>query len=233
MPRIAVVTGGNRGIGLEICRQLGRLGLEVVLTARDEVKGHAAAKQLDAEGLDVSFQQLDVTDPASVQQFTKDMLRYFKGIDVLVNNAAILPDEKQPALAVDLDVVRNTLETNVLGVWRLCQSIVPIMLKQHYGRVVNLSSGYGQLSEMDAANAPAYRLSKTAVNALTRLVAAECAGTNVLVNAVCPGWVRTDMGGPGAERPVEKGAETPVWLATLPDGGPTGALFRDRQPIAW
>jgi NAD(P)-dependent dehydrogenase (short-subunit alcohol dehydrogenase family) len=157
-------------------------------------------------------------------------------LEILVNNAGILIDPLDPAAGsvfhTKVDTLRRTYETNVYGPLQLCQALIPLMQVRGYGRVVNISSGMGQLSEMNGGY-PGYRLSKTALNALTRIFADELKGTNILVNSVCPGWVRTDMGGPKASRSVEEGVYTIVWLATLPSGSPTGQFFRDRQPIPW
>ncbi len=230
--RIAVVTGANRGLGLEICRQLAKGGVRVVLTARDEQLGRQAAEKLAEQNLSASFHPLDVCDAQSVerfQQFSKDSL---KRVDILVNNAGIFIDKTSSALDADLERVRQTFETNVLGAWRLSQALIPLMRGNGYGRIVNLSSGLGQLCTMEGGFG-GYRVSKAALNALTRMLAAELVGTNILVNAVCPGWTRTDMGGPEAERSIKHGAQTPVWLASLADGGPTGLLFRDKEIIPW
>jgi NAD(P)-dependent dehydrogenase (short-subunit alcohol dehydrogenase family) len=232
--RIAVVTGGNRGIGFEICRQLGRRGgVRVFLTARSEAKGSAAAKKLRDEGLDVEFHLLDVAIVESIKAFAGWLEGTCKRCDVLVNNAGILADPRSSrVLDSGVQVWRETLETNVLGPLMLVQALVPLMKKQSYGRIVNLSSGQGQLSEMGVGT-PAYRVSKAALNALTRTLAAELRGGGILVNSMCPGWVKTDMGGPSAPRTVEQGADTAVWLATLPDDGPSGGFFRDRKLIPW
>ena len=230
--RVAVVTGANRGIGFEICRQLARKGARVVLTARDEAKGRAAAELLAGEGHDVLFHTLDVTENDSIDGFCAYVKDELRGVDILVNNAGVFLDQRKLGLDVPMSVVRETLETNLLGAWRLAQVLVPVMRWTNYGRIVNVSSGLGAMSEM-AGGYPAYRISKASLNALTRILADELRGTNILVNAMCPGWVQTDMGGPRATVPVDKGADTAVWLATLPDGGPTGGFFRDRRPIAW
>jgi NAD(P)-dependent dehydrogenase (short-subunit alcohol dehydrogenase family) len=234
--RIALVSGANRGIGLEIVRQLARRGTVAVIGARDVAKGQAAAESLAAEGLDAPVVQLDVEDGTSIVDAVAEIVALFGRIDILVNNAAVLIDGpggfKSSLFDLKSETARRTFETNVLGPLRLTQAVVPIMQRTGYGRIVNLSSGAGQLSDM-RSGFPAYRMSKAALNALTRVTASELASTNIKVNAVCPGWVRTDMGGTEAERPVEIGAETPVWLATLPDDGPTGGFFRDRRPIAW
>jgi NAD(P)-dependent dehydrogenase (short-subunit alcohol dehydrogenase family) len=234
--RIALVTGANRGIGLEIVKQLSRAGLLAVLGSRDVAKGREAAAKLASEGLEPPVVALDVTDEGSVRAAVEEVMRLFGRIDVLVNNAGILREGATPdvskVLALSPALALETFGTNTLGPLRMIEAVVPIMLKGGYGRVVNLSSGAGQLAEM-GGGFPAYRMSKAALNALTRITAAEFGPTPVKVNAMCPGWVRTDMGGADATRPVEKGAETAVWLATLPDSGPTGGFFRDKAPIAW
>jgi NAD(P)-dependent dehydrogenase (short-subunit alcohol dehydrogenase family) len=231
--RVAVVTGGNRGIGLEICRQLAARGLRVVLTARDAAKGEAAARALAKQGGEVGFHPLDVTDAGQVKALAHWLDTTLGGADVLVNNAGILPEGRgRGVLEVDPEVFRVTHETNVMGPLMLCQALVPGMAARGYGRVVNLSSGLGQLADMGDGT-PAYRASKTGLNALTRMLAAATRGRGVLVNSMCPGWVRTDMGGPNASRSVEQGADTAVWLSTLPADGPTGGFFRDRKPIDW
>jgi len=234
--RVALVSGGNRGIGLEIARQLARRGMLVVIGSRDVEKGQAAAQTIIDEGYSTEVVRLDITDGNSVAAAVEEIVRRHGRIDILVNNAAILIDGpggfKSSLFELKADTARKTFETNVLGPLRLTQAVVPIMERNGYGRIVNLSSGAGQLSDM-RSGFPAYRMSKTALNALTRITASELASTNIKVNAVCPGWVRTDMGGAEAERPVEIGAETPVWLATLPENGPTGGFFRDKRPIPW
>jgi len=230
--RIALVTGGNRGIGLEVCRQLGARGVRTLLTARSEEKGRAAADALAAEGLPVSFLPLDVTDEASARRIAEHVAREFGRLDVLVNNAAISLDRKIPGLEIGMDVVRATIDTNVYGPLLLTQLFVPLMVKNGYGRVVNVSSGLGSFSRI-AAGKLAYRLSKAALNAMTRVLADELRDTNVLVNAVTPGWVRTHLGGIRAERSTEEGAEGILFLATLPDDGPRGRFFKDRTEFPW
>ncbi len=231
--RLAVVTGANKGIGYEICHQLARKGLRVLLTSRDGERGERARKKLEKEGLDVLYHQLDVTAQSSIAAIARHIENEFGRVDVLVNNAGVLIDTRSASVLKEKEeTFRTTLETNFYGALRMCQALVPLMKKNHYGRVVNLSSGLGQLDDMGDGT-PAYRVSKTALNALTRMVATAVEGDNILVNSMCPGWVRTDMGGPQASRSVEQGAETAVWLAMLPQDGPTGGFFRDKKPIPW
>jgi NAD(P)-dependent dehydrogenase (short-subunit alcohol dehydrogenase family) len=231
--RLAVVTGANKGIGYEICRQLARNGLRVVLTSRDAEKGRQARNKLEREGFDILHHQLDVTDQSSIATIAGHLESEYGRVDVLVNNAGVLIDSRSASVLKEKEeTFRATLETNFYGALRMCQALVPLMQKNHYGRVVNLSSGLGQLEDMGDGT-PAYRVSKVALNAITRMVAKAVEGDNVLVNSMCPGWVRTDMGGPGASRSVERGAETAVWLAMLPHDGPTGGFFRDKKPIPW
>ncbi len=234
--RTALVTGANRGIGFEIVRQLARLGVLAVIGARDPKDGVAAAEKLQSEGLDVPVVALDVDREDSAAAAVAEVKRLYGRLDVLVNNAAILIDApggfNASLFELTGETARRTFETNVLGPLRLIQAASPLMREQGYGRIVNLSSIAGQLAEMGKGY-PAYRISKTALNALTRIAAAELNEGNIKVNAMCPGWVRTDMGGANAERSVEQGADTAVWLATLADDGPTGGFFRDRKPIAW
>ena len=230
--RVALVTGANRGLGLEIATQLARRQHLVVMTGRDGRKAAAAARQLELVGLHAESRTLDVTDEASVARLAAMLRSELGRVDVLVNNAGIGHDFGRPAAGADLHLVAEHLETNLLGAWRVTNAVLELMRGRGYGRIVNLSSGMGALSEMGGGS-PGYRVSKAGINALTRMLAAELAGTNILVNAACPGWVRTDMGGPDATRSVAEGADTPVWLATLPDDGPTGGFFRDRRPIAF
>ena len=224
---IALVTGANRGIGLEVCRQLAHSQMRVLLGARDPSKGEAAARLMAQGGLDVEAVALDVTDAASIQAL-RDRVG---AVDVLVNNAGVDYDTDQTALSADLARVRRTFETNLFGAWMMAQAFAPGMRDRRWGRIVNVSSGAGSLAGMGRGT-PGYSASKAALNALTRLLAAELAGTGVLVNSVCPGWVATDMGGRGG-RLVQDGAASVVWAATLPNDGPTGGFFRDGRPLPW
>jgi NAD(P)-dependent dehydrogenase (short-subunit alcohol dehydrogenase family) len=227
--RIALVTGANRGIGLEVARQLAAKGLTVVLGARNEAAGRAAAEGIEGN---VIPRQLDVTDQASVDALFDWIESELGRVDVLVNNAGIAPDGGESGVDPDFGVMQKTLDTNLYGAWRMARRAIPLMRRGGYGRIVNVSSGAGQLSDMNGG-APNYRVSKTAMNAMTRILDAELGGSGILVNSVCPGWVRTDMGGSSARVSVEEGADTPVWLATLPDDGPSGGFFRNREPIPW
>jgi NAD(P)-dependent dehydrogenase (short-subunit alcohol dehydrogenase family) len=229
--RIAVVTGANRGIGLEVVRQLAGDGFTAILGARDPDRGTAATERLRSEGLDVEARQLDVSDPASVAAFGAALDRDHDRLHALVNNAAIHYDTWQTGVEADLEVVREALETNLLGAWRTTQACLPLLRRPESARIVNVSSGAGALTDM-GGGAPAYRVSKTALNALTRVLANELRRDGILVNAVCPGWVATDMGGPGG-RPVADGAASVMWAVRIPDDGPTGGFFRDGRRIDW
>jgi NAD(P)-dependent dehydrogenase (short-subunit alcohol dehydrogenase family) len=225
---VAVVTGANRGIGLEVTRQLAERGYLAVLGSRDPAKGEAAATEL---GLDaVVPRRLDVSDDGSVRGAAEWIERDLGRADVLVNNAAILYDTENRAIDVSLDVIREALETNLFGAWRTSQALLPLLLRSPHPRIVNVSSEGGSLASM-SGGAPAYSVSKASLNALTRLLAGELRG-RVVVNSVCPGWVATDMGGPGG-RPVAEGAASVVWAATLPDDGPSGGFFRDGREVPW
>jgi NAD(P)-dependent dehydrogenase (short-subunit alcohol dehydrogenase family) len=223
--KIALVTGGNRGLGYGTCRQLAQLGLTVVLGARDLSKGKSAAYQLnEKEGLDVVFYQLDVSDLNSISNIVKEVDQAFGKLDVLVNNAAILYDTWQKAINADLEAVNDALRINLFGPWRLSQAFIPMMKANRYGRIVNVSSLGGSLQYTNYGGTLAYSISKVALNMLTRKLAAELVNTGILVNSVDPGWVATDMGGHGG-RPVQDGAKGIVWAATLSDDGPSRGFF--------
>lgn len=225
---IALVTGGNRGIGLEVCRQLAGLGHTVLLTARSLDAATAAADRL---GPGVHPLRLDVTVEDDASRTAETVAERFGRLDVLVNNAAITYDTWQRAATADLGVVREAAETNLYGPWRLVQTLLPLLRRSDHARIVNVSSEAASLTGMGGGT-PAYTASKVALNALTRMLAAELRAEGILVNAICPGWVATDMGGSGG-RPVAEGAAGIVWAATLPDDGPTGGFFRDGRPLPW
>lgn len=230
---LALVTGANRGLGFETARQLLAKGLSVVLAGRDaaalERARRSLAEQDQRRALTV---QMDVTSIESITGAQRWVTAQVGSVDVLVNNAAVLLGEDDDVLSIPADEYRRTFETNLFGMIEVCRAFVPEMARAGYGRVVNVSSGAGQLATM-SAYAPAYSMSKAAVNAFTRILAHTYRADGVLVNAVDPGWVRTDMGGPSAPRSPQDGADTIVWLATLPDDGSTGGFFRDRHPIEW
>ncbi|TME23863.1 MAG: SDR family oxidoreductase [Chloroflexi bacterium] len=228
--RVAIVTGANRGIGLEVTRQLADLGYTVVLGSRDLGKGEAAAKKLKV-GDRVMARRLDVTEQSTIDRLRDEIATTFGSLHVLVNNAAIHYDTWENAVDADLRTVQEALDTNLFGAWRMCQAFIPLLRKSKRGRIVNVSSEAGSLASM-GAGAPAYAVSKVALNALTRMLAAELRRDRILINSVCPGWVATDMGGPGG-RPVREGAASIVWAVELPDGGPTGGFFRDGRPVPW
>ncbi|GAB4386286.1 MAG: SDR family oxidoreductase [Elainellaceae cyanobacterium] len=229
--RIAIVTGANRGIGLEVVRQLAQREMIGILGSRDLNKGKEAAAPLADQGLHVLPRQLDVTDPDSIARLAIEIEQEFGRLDVLVNNAGILYDTWQKPSTADFDTVQAAIDTNMLGAWRMCKAFVPLLRQSQHGRIVNVSSGAGSLTSMGDST-PAYSVSKAALNALTRTLAAELKRSGILVNAVCPGWVATEMGGSGG-RPIADGAASVVWAVMLPDDGPTGGFFRDGQPVAW
>jgi NAD(P)-dependent dehydrogenase (short-subunit alcohol dehydrogenase family) len=231
--RVALVTGANRGLGFETARQLLAKGLSVVLAGRDPVALERAHRTLsESDQRRAVTVQMDVTSAASIATARRVLIEQVGSVNVLVNNAAVLLGENDDVLSITAEEYRRTFETNVFGVIEVCRGFVPEMARAGYGRVVNVSSSAGQLATM-SAYAPAYSMSKAAVNALTRILAYTYRAEGVLVNAVDPGWVRTDMGGASAPRSPQEGADTIVWLATLPDGGPTGGFFRDRRAIEW
>lgn len=228
--RLAVVSGGNRGIGLEVSRRLAERGLRVLLGSRDADQGRRAAGRLAADGLDVEALVLDVTDPQGAAAVARTVDAEGGRLAVLVNNAGVYPSGR--ATTLDLATAEHAWQVNALGAWRLTNALVPA-LRREGGRVVNVSSEAGSLTSMGRSSTPAYDVSKAALNAVTRVLASDLEGTGVLVNAVCPGWVATDMGGSGAPRSVAEGAASVLWAVDLPNGGPTGGFFRDGRPLPW
>lgn len=227
---VAVVTGGNRGIGAEVARQLAGHGYTVVLGSRDLAKGERTAARLDAPGQQILACQLDVADPASVTAMAGWVGRTLGRADALVNNAAIDYDTDARAVSADLDRVQRILGTNLFGAWRTAQALLPLLRRSPHPRIVNVSSESGSISGMTGGT-PGYSVSKAALNALTRLLAGELRDDRVLVNAVCPGWTDTDMGQGG--RPAAAGAASVSWAVLLDDDGPTGGFFRDGRSLRW
>ncbi|MEM7184014.1 MAG: SDR family oxidoreductase [Spirochaetota bacterium] len=231
MQKVALITGANRGIGLEVCRQLAKKNITVILTGRDETKCREAQIATGSPGNQISYYVMDVCNEHSIVRTKHYIKDTFGRLDILVNNAGIYLDEGVSIFDLPLSTLQETLEVNLVGAFLVSQALVPLMQENNYGRVVNVSSGYGELHDMGGTTA-AYRISKTGLNALTRVLAAET-NDSIKVNSVCPGWVRTLMGGSGAPRSVAKGAETIVWLATLGKDGPNGGFFRDKKPVPW
>jgi NAD(P)-dependent dehydrogenase (short-subunit alcohol dehydrogenase family) len=222
--KTALITGAYRGLGYEVARQLSQRAWKVIVTARRKDQGSAAAAKLR----NASFLELDITDDASVARAANEV----PALEVLINNAGIIAEGEQDILAVRPDVVARTIATNALGALRVAQAFVPHLLKSPAGRIVNVSSGAGQLSDI-ATWSPAYAISKTTLNAITCQLAAALKDKGIAVNSVCPGWCRTEMGGPTAPRSVEEGAAGIVWLAADAPQEKTGLFWRDREVIPW
>jgi NAD(P)-dependent dehydrogenase (short-subunit alcohol dehydrogenase family) len=221
---VVLVTGASRGIGREVARQLAARDYDVIVSARDAAKARHAADEIGARAL-----ELDVSDSASIEKAATAVTE----LDVLVNNAGIVVDGGVSGTEPDFDAIQRTLETNFYGAYRLTAALLPLLRRSEHPRIVNVSSGMGGVTEMGGW-VPGYRVSKAALNAMTRILSTELKDEGVLVNSACPGFVNTDMGGQwGAKKPVEDGAAGIVWLATLPDDGPTGGFFRDGKPIAF
>ena len=235
--KFALVTGANRGLGLATVEALAQMGMEVILGSRDGKKGEEQAARLMEKGLSVIPLKLDVESEADVRAARDFVEKKWGRLDILINNAGVLldgpVDQDSPGpLSTSTSVLEETLNANVVGAYRMTRAFLPLMLKQKHGRIVNISSGMGGLTEMKSGW-PAYRISKTALNSLTRVLSRDLAGTDILVNAVCPGWVRTDMGTASAVRSLEEGVAGILWAATLPEGGPTGGYFRDGKALPW
>jgi len=228
---IALVTGANKGIGYEIARQLGHKGFHVLVGARNPDAGTKAVASLQKDGVSAEFVRIDVTDLESIRQAARDVTAKHDHLDALVNNAAIMDDDKN-VLEADADTVLGAFTTNTLGPLYVTQAFVPLLKKSPHASVINMSSGLGQLNDMGDTY-PAYSISKTALNAVTRQFSAALKDSGITVNSVCPGWVKTDMGGPNAPRTVQQGAETVTWLATEAPRDLTGKFLRDRAIIAW
>ncbi|NHM30234.1 SDR family NAD(P)-dependent oxidoreductase [Neobacillus terrae] len=230
--KIALITGGNKGIGFELSKQLAEKNFQVLLGSRDRDKGQKTVSSLQKQGYEVSFVELDVDNTESIQKAVECVQQTYGRLDVLINNAGVYLDEGIKLIEEDPAILEKTMRTNLLGPYHLIRSFLPLMKKNNYGRIVNISSGYGQMDEMDYTGAGSYKLSKLALNGLTRIIASEVSG-NIKVNAVCPGWVRTDMGGPNAPRSAEESSRSILWLAELEEDGPSGGFFRNGQRISW
>lgn len=234
-PKVALVTGGNRGIGHAVARRLASVeDLQVVVTARSSEKAQEAARSLSAVATrPVVAKVLDVRDLDRASALVSELDAELGGVDILVNNAGVALDKFESGFDVPMQKVRETLETNVMGALAMIQAVVPLMRRDGYGRIVNVSSELGSLSEVKLGTTLAYRMSKATLNAMTVYLAAELKDEPILINSAAPGWCRTELGGEGAPRSAEDGADTIVWLATIGDDGPRGAFFRDRQPHPW
>ena len=228
---LALVTGANRGLGKETARRLAAKGFRVLLTSRSDA-GRAVADEFRAAGHDVDFHQLDVADGQSIAELTDYLTDTYDRLDVLINNAGIHYDTFQNTLTADFAIVEEALRVNTLGPWRVSKALMPLLRKSDAGRIVNVSSSSGSFAD-SWPGTPAYSMSKCALNMLTLKMAADLEGTNVKVNAVCPGWVRTAMGGEEAPRDVSEGAASILWAALIPADGPNGGFFRDGEPVSW
>ena len=230
--QIALVSGANRGLGLAVARQLAAKGMTVLLGSRERVLGERVARQLQRDGSDVVAVQLDITRQTDIDALARLIDRDYGRLDVLINNAGAYYDVGERPSSVPMVTVRAALETNLLGAWQLNQALVPLMQRHGFGRIVNVSSGCAS-TDVDTQTCPAYRVSKAALNAYTRALAAELTGSGILVNAVCPGWTDTDMGGGGGRAVVDSAAGV-TWAACFPGNVfTTGGFFRDRQPLRW
>src|SRR6266853_452762 len=228
--RIAVVTGANKGIGFEVARDLARKGFHVFLGARDEKAGRAAEEKLRKDG-QVTFLKIDISEPENIRRAAEEFSRKSDRLDTLVNNAGVLLDDDKEALTITPEIFETTLRTNTLGPLLVSQAFVPFLKKSDAPRIVNVSSGGGQLTDGADGWAPAYCISKTALNGVTSQLAAAL--PKFAVNSVCPGWVRTDMGGANATRSIEQGADGIVWLAAVAPQNLTGKFLQDRKVIPW
>lgn len=238
MKKIAIVTGASRGLGYATSEALAKRGYKVVMAMRDPEKNQSEINKLKMKDLDVTALKLNVADEKSIETFCQNFKKEFGGVlDVLVNNAGIFIDNEDggdsSVYKTKSSTIQKTFTTNTVGPFLLIQKLLPLMIDGGYGRIVNISSGMGQLSDMNQGYA-AYRISKTALNVVTRVFSQEVASQgDILVNSVCPGWVKTDMGGKGADRTIEQGIKGIVWAATLPKGGPNGGFFRDGEKLEW
>lgn len=227
--RTAFVTGANRGIGLEVCKQLGAEGARIIMGVRDPSGAKNQLDDLHNSGIDAVILQIDVSDSDSIHEVTSSKL---ERVDILINNAAVL-DRARNIFSLDDDEFEKIIRTNLIGAALLAKHFGAQMKKRGWGRIVNVSSGMGSISRGFGGDSPAYRISKVALNGLTISLADALSGSGVLVNSVDPGWVRTEMGGKSATRSVQQGARSIVWAALLPDDGASGGFFYDGKPASW
>ncbi|MBT2666749.1 SDR family NAD(P)-dependent oxidoreductase [Bacillus sp. ISL-4] len=230
--KVALVTGGNRGIGYELVKQLALEGFKVILTSRDPIMGHKITRKLKKSDLDVTFLVMDVDNQESILQAAITVNERYGRLDVLINNAGVYLDEDKKLVAMDPSILEKTMETNFFGVYHVIRSFIPIMEKQGYGRIINVSSEYGGMSQLSYPGVGAYKLSKLALNGLTQLLAGEVKG-DIKINAVDPGWVSSEMGGPSAPTTPKQAAESFLWLATIGSEGPNGKFFRGGKLMDW
>lgn len=231
MSKRIIVTGGNRGIGYQILLELAGKGHEIILAARNKEQGKKIAHDLNAKNLKVEFHQLDLEFSESINSFAEVISKEYNSVDVLINNAGVFQDRNNSSLSVDMEALKRTMQINLYGSIELSKLMIDILKKSQEGRIINMSSGLGALHDMGGGYT-AYRLSKAGLNAFTKILASDLTGTNIKVNAMCPGWVKTDMGGKSAPRSLEQGADTAVWLATA-ENIPNGKFLRDRKEIQW
>lgn len=230
--RIVIITGGNRGIGFETAEQLANRGFHVVIAARDQLQGQKAAEKLTTAGGKGTFLSLDVSSSESIRNAASKFREIADHLDVLINNAGIYPDQGANILTIERQQMINTLETNTLGPLEVTQAFLPYLRKAVAPRVINISSGYGELGGL-SPNVPSYCLSKLALNGVTIMLSQALRSEHIAVNSMCPGWVRTDMGGPSATRSIAEGADTAIWLADEAPQEFTGKFFRDREETSW
>ncbi|TRZ39461.1 SDR family NAD(P)-dependent oxidoreductase [Niallia circulans] len=230
--KLALVTGGNRGIGYELVKQLASKNFKVIFTCRDHKTGHEITESLNKSDLNATYLVLDLNNQDSIHQAAITVKEQYGRLDVLINNAGIYLDDNKRLVDMEPLTLEKTLETNFFGVYHVIRSFLPLMEKQGYGRIINVSSEYGEMSQMSYPGIGAYKLSKFALNGLTQLLASEVKG-NIKINAVDPGWVSTDMGGPTAPTTPQQAAESFIWLASIGSDGPNGKFFRGRTQIDW
>ena len=230
--KIVLVTGANRGIGYEISKQFAWIGYKVIMTGRNELQLKESAKQLVDEGCDVEFKAMDVRKHLPIRYLGQYIDREYGRLDVIINNAGVMLDPEMVGLNTSPKEIKETMETNTFGPLRVCKELVPIMVKNNQGIIINVSSAYGAISG-NGVDSPAYRISKSSLNMLTRILSDELVNTNIKVNAVCPGWVRTDMGGQNAPTLPEDAAASIVWMATSQELVLSGKFYQNRKVIAW